>query len=33
MSQLFSLDAQMARATRHVHADADGSGITVYRDG
>ena len=33
MSQLFGLDAQKAGAERHVHADADGIGITVYCDG
>ena len=33
MSQLFSLDAQKCGAERHVHADADGLGITVYCDG
>lgn len=33
MSQLFALDAQKAGAERHVHAVADGSGITVHRDG
>jgi hypothetical protein len=33
MSQLFALDAQKAGAKKHVHAETDGSGITVYRDG
>src|SRR4051812_12988346 len=33
MSQLFSLDAQKAGAGRHVHAESDGSGIVVDRDG
>lgn len=33
MSQLFALDAHKAGDSRHVHADSDGSGITVYRDG
>jgi hypothetical protein len=33
MSQIFSLDAQKAGAERHVHVDADGSGLTVFRDG
>jgi hypothetical protein len=33
MSQLFSLDAQVAGIERHVRAAADGTGITLYRDG
>ena len=33
MSQLFSLDAQRCGSERHVQAEADGFGITVYLDG
>lgn len=33
MSQLFSLDAQRCGVERHVRAEADGFGITVYTDG
>jgi hypothetical protein len=33
LSQIFSLAAQKAGLERHVQAELDGSGITVYRDG
>jgi hypothetical protein len=33
MSQLFALDAQKCGIERHVKAEADGLGITLYRDG
>lgn len=33
MSQLFSLDAHRCGFERHVRAEADGAGITVYLDG
>jgi hypothetical protein len=33
MSQLFSLDAQKCGFERHVKVEADGFGITLYRDG